>query len=227
LPDAATTDHWYFIQAIDVEAVAPSAAVVILGDSITDGRGSTTNANDRWPDFLARRMQANPATAPLSVLNQGIGGNAVLSGGLGPTAIARFDRDVLSQRGVRWLIVLEGVNDIGGSGDASVAGRLISAYDGLIDAAHERGLLVYGVPILPFGDSGYDSPLHEAARQEVNAWVRTSGRFDAVIDLDRVVADPAVPNRLLPAYDSGDQLHLSPAGYEAMAEAVDLGLFVP
>jgi lysophospholipase L1-like esterase len=221
----ATTDHWYFITGIDVEAPAPSAAVVTLGDSITDGRGSTTNANDRWPDNLARRLQADASTADIAVLNQGIGGNAVVAGGLGPTAIQRFERDVLEQRGARWVILLEGVNDIGGSSDAGVADRLIQAYEGFIDAAHERGLLIYGVPILPFGGSSYDSPQHEAARQAVNRWVRDSGRFDEVIDLDTAVADPAAPTRLLPAYDSGDGLHLNPAGYRAMADAIDLSLF--
>lgn len=223
----ASTDHWYFVTGIDADAAEPSASIVTLGDSITDGRGSTTNANNRWPDNLARRLKADPATASLSVLNQGIGGNAVLNGGLGPTATQRFERDVLEQRGVRWVIVLEGVNDIGFSADASVADRLIEAYDGLIDSAHERGLLIYGVPILPFGGSMYDSPAHEEARQAVNEWIRTSGRFDAVIHLDVAVADPDDPARLLPAYDSGDQLHLSVAGYQAMADAIDLSLFQP
>jgi lysophospholipase L1-like esterase len=131
----------------------------------------------------------------------------------------------LEQRGARWVIVLEGVNDIGGSSDAGVADRLIQAYEGLIDAAHERGLLIYGVPILPFGGSSYDSPQHESARQAVNGWVRDSGRFDEVIDLDAAVADPAAPTRLSAAYDSGDGLHLNPAGYRAMADAIDLRLF--
>ncbi len=227
LPGAATTDHWYFISGIDVEAQAPSAAIVTLGDSITDGRGSTTNHNDRWPDNLARRLKANPATAQLAVLNQGIGGNAVVSGGLGPTAVDRFQRDVLSQRGARWVIVLEGVNDIGGSSDAGVAARLIAAYQGFIDRAHAAGLLVYGVPILPFGGSNYDSPAHEVARQAVNDWIRRSGRFDAVLALDAAVANPENPRQLLPAYDTGDFLHLSPAGYRAMAAAIDLALFAP
>jgi lysophospholipase L1-like esterase len=227
MPSAAMTDHWYFLTGIDVEVPAPSAAIVTLGDSITDGRGSTTNANNRWPDNLARRLKANPATARLAVLNQGIGGNAVLSGGLGPTAIARFERDVLNQRGVRWVIVLEGVNDIGGNADAGVADRLIAAYESFIGLAHSRGVRVYGVPILPFGGSQYDSAAHETARQTVNAWVRTSGRFDAVLDLDAVVSDPQNPRQLLPAYDSGDRLHLSVAGYQAMADAIDLSLFQP
>jgi lysophospholipase L1-like esterase len=225
LPTSVTTDHWYFLAGIDVVAPAPSAAIVTLGDSITDGRGSTTNGNDRWPDNLTRRLKANPKTGHIAVINQGMGGNAVVTGGLGPTASARFERDVLAQRGARWLILLEGVNDIGGSTDGAVASRLITAYETFVRAAHARGLRVYGVPILPFGGSQYDTSDHEAARRTVNEWVRTSGRFDEVIDLERVVADPRDPRRLLPAYDCGDHLHLSVAGYRAMADAIDLSLF--
>jgi lysophospholipase L1-like esterase len=222
---AATTEHWYYITGIDVMADSSSMAVVTLGDSITDGRGSTTNGNDRWPDDLARRLQANAATSKVALLNQGIGGNAVVSGGLGPTAVARFDRDVLGQTGVRWLIVLEGVNDIGGSSGPAVATSLIGAFDQFITKAHDRGILAYGVPILPFGGSTYASADHEASRAAVNDWIRTSGKFDAVIDLDAAVRDPANPTNLLPAYDSGDGLHLSPAGYQKMADSIDLGLF--
>lgn len=225
LASPTTTDHWYFITRLDVMAPATSAAVVVLGDSITDGRGSTTNGNDRWPDALARRMQANAATAGVAVLNQGIGGNTVVTGGLGPTATARFERDVLGQSGVKWIIVLEGVNDIGGSSSEGVASDLIEAYQGFIEAAHERGLLIYGVPILPFGGSDYDSAAHETARTAVNDWIRMPGNFDAVIDLDAAVRDPAAPNTLLGAYDTGDNLHLNPAGYQEMADSVDLALF--
>jgi len=225
LASPTTTDHWYFITRLDVMAPTTSAAVVVLGDSITDGRGSTTNGNDRWPDALARRLQANAATAGVAVLNQGIGGNTVLTGGLGPTATARFERDVLGQSGVKWIIVLEGVNDIGGSSSASVATDLIAAYQDFIDAAHERGLLIYGVPILPFGGSDYDSAAHETARTTVNDWIRMPGNFDAVIDLDAAVRDPAAPTTLLAAYDTGDNLHLNPAGYQEMADSVDLALF--
>ena len=219
------TEHWYYATGIDVVAPGTGAAVVVLGDSITDGRGSTTNGNDRWPDALARRLQANPLTAQVAVLNQGIGGNAVVSGGLGPSALERFDRDVLNQSGVRWLVVLEGVNDIAWNNSPQVADDLISAYQQFITKAHARQIQIYGVPILPFGDSSYDSPEHEAARQLVNDWIRTSGQFDAVLDLDEAVRDPTAPNKLLQAYDSGDHLHLSPTGYQAMAEAVDLSLF--
>jgi lysophospholipase L1-like esterase len=226
LNGAATTEHWYYVTGIDVETEAPAASIVALGDSITDGRGSTTNQNDRWPDALARRLQADPATSHLAVLNQGIGGGAVVSGGLGPTAIARFQRDVLDQRGVKWVIVLEGVNDIGGAADVGVADRLISAYEGFIDQAHERGLKIFGVPILPFaGNAGYDNAVRQQARTQVNTWIRTSGRFDAVIDLDAAVRNPNNQNALQQAFDSGDALHLNPTGYQAMAAAIDLTLF--
>lgn len=224
---ASTTAHWYIITGVNVLAPASSRAVVVLGDSITDGRGSTTDGNDRWPDNLARRVATNSATADVAVVNMGIGGNAVVSGGLGPTALARFDRDVLSQRGARWLIVFEGVNDIGGSSSQVVATNIINAFGQFIDKAHARGLLAYGATITPFGGSFYDSAAHETARTTVNDWIRNSGRFDTVIDFDAAVRDPANPNRLLPAYDSGDHLHLNPTGYQAMAVAIPLTLFTP
>jgi lysophospholipase L1-like esterase len=225
MESAVKTDHWYILSGIDLQLDDSYACVVTLGDSITDGRGSTTNGNDRWPDNLARHLQADANTAKIGVLNQGIGGNAVVSGGLGPTALVRFKHDVLGQNGVRWVIILNGVNDIGGSKSEKVATDLITAYEQFINEAHAKDIRVYGVPILPFGGSMYDSNDHEAARQTVNKWVRTSGKFDAVIDLDAAVRDPANPNKLLPAYDTGDHLHLSVAGYQKMAEAIDLNLF--
>ena len=225
MTSATKTDHWYILSGIDLWLDDSCACVVTLGDSITDGRGSTTNGNNRWPDNLANRLQANPDTVKIGVLNQGIGGNAVVAGGLGPTALKRFDHDVLEQNGVRWVIILEGVNDIGGSRSQKVAADLIAAYEQFIEKAHAKDVLVYGVPILPIVGSFYDRGSHEAARQEVNEWIRTCGKFDAVIDLDAAVRDPEDPNKLLPAYDSGDHLHLSVAGYQKMAEAIDLDLF--
>lgn len=224
LSGGAMTDHWYYITAIDVFQDSTAGAVVMLGDSISDGRGSTTDANDRWPDNLSRRLRAEAATTNVAVLNLGIGGNAVVSGGVGPTALERFERDVLNQRGVRWLIIQHGVNDIGSS-SSSVAAKLISAYEQLIRQAHANNILVYGVPILPFGGSDYDSRQHEAARQKVNAFVRKGGCFDAVLDLDAAVRDPKNPENLLAEYDTGDHLHLNPAGYRQMAQAIDLTLF--
>jgi len=227
LPTAAQTQHWYILTGIDVEAGKSSAAVVTLGDSITDGRGSGTDKNDRWPDNLARRLQADKGPADIAVLNQGIGGNCVLRGGLGPTALSRFDRDVLSQSGARWLIVLEGVNDIGGSRgtNSPVADELIAAYGKMIVQAHARNIRVYGATITPFGGSFYDRPGHETARTTVNDWIRTSGKFDAVIDFDAATRDPQNPTHLLPAADSGDHLHPNEAGYKMMADAIDLRLF--
>ena len=227
LPTAATTTHWYLLTGIDVMAGRASASIITLGDSITDGRGSTTDGNNRWPDDLARRLSTNFSTAEVAVVNEGIGGNAVLAGGLGPTALVRFDRDVLGQSGAKWLIVLAGVNDIGQSGDQAVATNLIAAYEKFVAKAHSRNIRAYGVPILPFGGAMYFSTAHETARQMVNDWIRTSGKFDAVIDLDAAVRDPANPANLLPAYDSGDHLHLNVAGYQKMADEIDLRLFRP
>ncbi len=234
--DAAKIVHWYFIAGVDVAADARAAAIVTLGDSITDGHGATTDGNDRWPDVLAKRLQESAVTRNLAVLNQGIGGNRLLLDGLGPNAVARLDHDVLAPPGVRYLIVLEGINDIGGfsrTGDppaadrAELVQRLIAAYEQIIARAHAHGIRVIGATILPFVGSDYyhPSPLTDADRQAVNQWIRNAGRFDAVVDLDQVTRDPAHPERLLPQYDSGDHLHPSPAGYAAMAGAIPLSLF--
>jgi len=221
LPGAATTQHWYIITGVDVLADRSSKTVVTLGDSITDGRGSTTDGNDRWPDDLARRLIANAPTVGVAVVNMGIGGNGIF-GGLGPSANARFDRDVLNQSGVRWAIVFEGVNDIGGGTTETTITNALAQF---VDKAHARNLLAYGATITPFGGNSYYTTAHEAARQAVNNWIRTSGKYDAVIDFDAIVRDSNASTNLLPAYDSGDGLHLNPAGYQAMANAIDLNLF--
>lgn len=238
LPDAKKIDHWYQLAGVDVEAPANAAAIVTLGDSITDGHAATTNGNDRWPDVLAERLQAAPGTRMLGVLNHGIGGNHLLTDGLGPNALARFDRDVLAQPGAKFLIVLEGVNDLGGltrlnevspEEHAAFVSRILASYQQIILRAHDRGIKVIGGTITPYTGSDYyhPGPLSEADRQTINKWIRTPGHFDAVIDFDKVTRDPAHSDRLLPAYDSGDHLHPSPAGYRAMGEAIPLSLFVP
>jgi lysophospholipase L1-like esterase len=229
---AVHTDHWYFLNGIDVLTRNSSAAVVALGDSITDGKNSTTDGNGRWPDDLARRLQANKSTRNVGILNEGIGGNRLLLDGLGPNALARLDRDVLSQTGVRWLIVLEGVNDIGTRAKAlerheqpATAETLIGAYEQIILRAHAHNIRVYGATITPFGDSFYFSADAEAERQTVNAWIRTSGKFDAVIDLDAATRDARNPSHLSVAADSGDHLHPADAGYKIMSDSIDLKLF--
>jgi lysophospholipase L1-like esterase len=234
--DARHVDHWYQLSEIDVQAAPGAESIVALGDSITDGHGATINGNDRWTDVLATRLQGAPSTRELGVSNQGIGGNHLLTDGLGPNALARFDRDVLAPAAVRWVIVFEGVNDLGGlaregevspAQHAALVQRVIAAYGQLILRAHAHGLRIYGATITPYGGSTYyhPGPMSEADRQQVNRWIRAQGHFDAVIDFDAVVRDPEHPDRLLPAYDCGDHLHPSPAGYKAMGNAIVLQLF--
>jgi lysophospholipase L1-like esterase len=236
LNEPQQVDHWYQVSEIDTEAGPGAAAVVALGDSITDGHGATTNGNDRWTDVLAARLAGSPGTRNIGVSNQGIGGNHLLTDGLGPNVLARLDRDVLGPAGVRWVIVFEGVNDLGGlardgevspAEHAAMTQRVLAAYQQIVVRAHAHGLRVFGATITPYVGSAYyhPGPLSEADRQAVNAWIRTPGNFDAVIDFDAVVRDPQHPDQLLPAYDCGDHLHPSPAGYKAMAEAIALTLF--
>jgi lysophospholipase L1-like esterase len=234
LSAAVPVDHWYFLAGIEVDATGrPASALAVLGDSITDGRGSTTNGNDRWPDVLSRRLRGAKATSDIAVLNLGIGGNRLLRDGLGPNVLARLDRDVLAQPGVRWLIVFEGINDIGTALAARAKGEpfatsddVIGAYRQIVARAHAHGIRVFGGTIMAFEGFGmYFTPDIEAERQAINAWIRTSGWFDAVIDFDRMTRDPGQPTRLSGAVDGGDHLHPSAAGYRLMGEGIDLRLF--
>jgi lysophospholipase L1-like esterase len=230
MPGAEKFDHWFNIAGIDV--VGGQGAVVAMGDSITDGRGSTTNGNDRWTDALAHRLGQEGLN--IGVLNHGIGGGRVLLDGLGPNAVSRFNRDVLAQPGAHWLIVFEAINDIGtfdpdGSkpqaAHQALVRQLTAAYGQMIESAHAAGIKAYGATITPFMDCGpyHPKPVSEADRVAVNAWIRA--HFDAVVDFDAAVRDPARPDHLASAYDSGDGLHLSPAGYRAIAAIVPLSLF--
>ena len=234
-PEMATAervDHWYFLTGVDVLGEKSAAAIVTFGDSITDGAKTTTNTNNRWPDGLARRLQANKHTRNVAVLNAGIGGNRLLHDRAGLNALARFDSDVLAQSGVRWLIVLEGINDLGTrvsarerNEQAATADDIIAADEQLIVRAHAHHIRVYGATILPYEGAGYFTPDGEADRMKVNEWIRSSGKFDGVIDLDAATRDPKSPSHLSAAADSGDHLHPADAGYKIMSDAIDLGLF--
>jgi len=232
LTDSRPIQSWCFVKGIDVSTTSDkAAAVVTYGDSITDGALSTPDANRRWPDVLARRLQADPKTANLSVLNEGISGNRLLHDGAGPNALARFDRDVLAQSGVRYLIILEGINDIGAIAHPREAGDVITTQDltfalsQMVTRAHQHGIKVFGATLTPYIGAGYASDAGEQIREAVNQWIRTSGVFDGVIDFDKVTRDPAKPTVFLPNVDSGDHLHPADAGYEVMGSAIDLSLF--
>ena len=234
LPDARKITRWYFIAGVDVLAPADAFAIVVLGDSITDGHGATTDGNDRWPDVFAKRLQANRATRKIGVVNQGIGGNRLLINGIAANALVRFDHDVLGQAGVKYLIVLEGINDLGmltHEGEVSdeehqaEVRRAAGAYEQIITRAHAQGIKVIGGTLTPFVGSGFYHPnaKNEADRQAVNDWIRK--HFDGVIDFDKAVRDPAHPELMLPELDSGDHLHPGPAGFLKMAEAIPAALF--
>jgi lysophospholipase L1-like esterase len=235
LPVQRTISCWPFLAEVDVLPDAGTArAIVTLGDSITDGARSSGNLNRRWPDWLARRLQQEcvPGSPPVGVVNRGISGNCLLTDfSTAPTAgrdcLERFDRDVLGTAGAAWLIALIGINDIvySASSNTISADELAAGYQQLIARARLRGLRAIGATLTPFGGQAYYTAAREAARQQVNAWIRSSSAWDAVLDFDLVLRDPAQPARLNPAYDSGDHLHPNDAGYQAMAQAVPLDLF--
>jgi lysophospholipase L1-like esterase len=228
---AVTTEHWYNINTIDVLAPSTAACVAILGNSITDGRGSTTNMQNRWPDIFSEKLLANSSTQQVGVLNLGIGGNFVLSGDIGPigpTGVSRYDRDIINQSGVRWAIVFEGVNDIGGVRSASAAttkaNSLIAAYQQMIVKAHNNNIRIYGATILPFNGNSYYNQYSDVCRNTVNQWIRNSGSYDGVIDFDKTMRNPQDTTRLVSTYQN-DGLHPDAAGHKTMGESMDLNLF--
>lgn len=240
-PDTITS--WVFLSGVDVLAPATAASIIAFGDSITDGARSTVDSNHRWPDTLAARLLARKSGPELAVVDMGIGGNRILHEGaaskrpqFGMNALARFDQDVLSQPGVRYLVILEGINDIGHAGSSAPASEMVTAEDivagltQMIERAHEKGIKVIGATITPFeGDAnikrGYWTPEKAKVREAVNSWIRSGKGFDGFVDFDKAVRDPANPSKILPAFDSGDQLHPGDAGYKAMGEAIPLSLF--
>ena len=226
---AGTSAAYYYLAAIDVEAPADAATLVTFGDSITDGTRSTVNTDHSWPSLLAVRLAHNKATSMIGVANMGISGNRVLYDGAGVSALGRFDRDVLSQSGVKWVMLLEGINDIGRVGtptpEAPTADDLIAAYRQFIDLAHTHGIKVIGCTLTPYEGAGYSREPGEAIREAVNTFIRTGGAFDAVVDFEAATRDSANPKRIRPAFDPGDHLHPNDDGYQAMADSVDLSIF--
>ena len=232
-----TLSSWYFLKSVDVKVAGGDGTVVAFGDSITDGAHSTPDANHRWTDVLAARLLADKKTHHLALVNEGIGGNKLLEDGTGPNALARFDRDVLEQAGARYVLILEGINDLGHGPNATnlppVAGMpprdlaqaIIAALTTLTERAHTRGLIVYLATITPYQGAGYFTPEGEAARKTVNAWIRSSKLIDGFLDFDEATRDPHSPDALRPSADSGDHLHPGDAGYKAMGDSVNLKLF--
>jgi lysophospholipase L1-like esterase len=229
LSGAVKTEHWYVINTIDVFTSNTAAAIAILGNSITDGRGSTTDSQNRWPDILSGRLLKNAATQQIGVLNLGVGGNCVLSGGLGQPGVNRYQRDILNQSGVRWVIIFIGVNDIGtvknASAATSVASDLIAAYKKFITDAKAKNMMVYGATIMPFNGNDYYNQYSESCRKTVNAWIRTGGSYDSIIDFDKVTRGTSDTTKLGIASYQNDGLHPDAAGYVKMGEAISLKMF--
>lgn len=225
IADATTSQSWYWLSSVDVMAPADAAAIVAFGDSITDGATSTANTDRSWPSVLAQRLVANPATANIAVVNEGISGNQVLADGAGVSALARFDRDVLSVAGVKWVTIMESINDIGISAGAIPADTLIGGLRQMIERAHTHGIKVIGCTLTPYVGARYASDKGEIVREAVNDFIRNGGAFDAVFDFDKVTQDPANAKQILPAYNISDHLHPNDAGYKAMADSIDLSIF--
>ncbi|MEV6540325.1 SGNH/GDSL hydrolase family protein [Streptomyces sp. NPDC051665] len=218
----ATTTSWYYVTGVDVLDAPAAGSAVAFGDSLTDGNGSTRDANHRWPDRLAERLGALPSDRRLGVLNAGVSGNRLLRDDVGPSALSRLDADALSRSGVRVVILLEGINDVKGTPNATDPGAFEDAYRTLVSRAHAYGIRVIGATLTPYGgNSGYTAA-REAVRQEINGFIRGGGPFDGVVDFDAAVRDPEQPQRIRPGYDCGDHLHFNDAGMRVLADTVDL-----
>jgi lysophospholipase L1-like esterase len=223
---------WYYISGVDVVAPASTGVIVAFGDSITDGATSTVDADQSWPSHFARRLLSSPATAGFAIVNEGISGNRLLRDLAGANALARLDRDALVQPGAKWMVLLEGINDIGRgtarnaqASDAVTVDELTGAMRQIVDRAHLRGIKVIGATLTPYEGAAYYSEAGEVMRQAVNQWIRTGGAFDAVIDFDAAVRDPNNPKQIRTDYNIRDHLHPNDAGYKAMSEAIDLAIF--
>ena len=228
ISDPTARQSWYLLSEVDVLAPADAGLIVAYGDSITDGATSTPDKDQSWPSQLAQRLAADKATANWAVVNQGISGNRVLGDGAGVSALARFDRDVLSQPGVKWVIFLEGINDIGiasRGGDPVTADDLIAAHKQIIERAHMHGIKVMGATLTPYMGAAYYTEDGETIRQALNQWIRTSNAYDAVVDFDKVTHDPDNVKQIRAAYNIRDHLHPNDVGYKAMADAIDISIF--